>query len=877
MTTVPNKHPSITNVPYRIALIGEAPGEREVELGEPFVGTSGWLLNNLLSKASVMREACFVGNVCQHRPPGNDIDEFAFDGPEIQSGLTQLKADLERFKPNICLLLGKTALRAASGQTKIGDWRGSLFAGNDVYFNKCKCIASYHPAACLRQYEWTQILKFDIKKCRRHAITPDLVLPQRDLEVNLSLEETLYRLERIKAERPLIALDIEGGIGTMSCLSIATSATTSFIVPFANLDGSSFYANPSDEMRIWRALSDVLENPLVPKVLQNSLYDRFVLQYSYHIVLRGVVDDTMLKHYELYCELEKSLAFQASIYTDEPFYKSDRKSDNRDTFFRYCCRDSAVTYEINAQLDRFLDEGQRQHYKFNVGLLNPILYMELRGIQYDAALARKRLNEVNHLIWELQLKLDKVAGVFKERTKDEWKVVIRETMCYKKDPTQPKKEFVDDHDKAMRILVGEGPLTSQETGFLNIACGLSMNIKSKDFKSFLYDEIPLGLALPKQYKKDPKTGVSRLSTDYESLLNLKKKTDSPVVDVALSLGSLRTRAQMLEISADRDGRIRCGYNIVGTETGRLTSYTSPTGSGYNLQTIPAEDSLKKPGHPLRSGMRDLFVADKEHYVFQCDLAGADGWTVAAHLAALGDSTMLDDYRAGIKPAKVLCFLLRHGASSLHGKSRDEIKSLTAEVKKEDWDYFCSKIGQHGSCYLLGPIKLANLIFVQSEGQVNVSAKESRDLQELFFVRYRVRLWHNWMQRQLAKKPELICDGGAKRRFFGRKTEILGEALAHEPQFITTRATNLALRRLWIDEDNRVLVDSKLRLRIEPLHTIHDAILGQFKIEDTSWALPRIRSYFNNEIMVAGMPITIPFDGAFGTNWALDENSRKGVI
>src|SRR5213075_147148 len=128
------------------------------------------------------------------------------------------------------------------------------------------------------------------------------------------------------------------------------------------------------------------------------------------------------------------------------------------------------------------------------------------------------------------------------------------------------------------------------------------------------------------------------TTDYLALITLVKKATTQLqkstLDVAITIGELRTRSQMLAIHADRDGRIRAGYNIVGSETGRITCYTSPTGSGYNLQTLPNEDPLKEVGHPLHLGMRDLVIADEGCYLGKCDLKGADGWTVGAHLNRL---------------------------------------------------------------------------------------------------------------------------------------------------------------------------------------------------------------------------------------------------
>src|SRR5882724_2583098 len=85
-----NSHPSITPTTSRLAIIGEAHGADEELQGKPFVGHSGRLLNDKLSRANLIRDQCFVGNVCQYRPPNNDISLFSLAGPEIQDGLAHL-------------------------------------------------------------------------------------------------------------------------------------------------------------------------------------------------------------------------------------------------------------------------------------------------------------------------------------------------------------------------------------------------------------------------------------------------------------------------------------------------------------------------------------------------------------------------------------------------------------------------------------------------------------------------------------------------------------------------------------------------------------------------------------------------------------------
>ena len=64
----------------------------------------------------------------------------------------------------------------------------------------------------------------------------------------------------------------------------------------------------------------------------------------------------------------------------------------------------------------------------------------------------------------------------------------------------------------------------------------------------------------------------------------------PHSKVACALGwkKLEGVRKQLELKTDRDSRIRCSYNLVGTETGRLSCSGSVTGSGTNLKTSSAK-------------------------------------------------------------------------------------------------------------------------------------------------------------------------------------------------------------------------------------------------------------------------------------------------
>ncbi len=341
-TVVPNIQPTINSVAYRMAIVGEAPGKDEIQQAKPFVGYSGQLLNNFLSRFSILRDACFIGNVCQHQPPANRIAEFDWDGPQITRGLAKLGDDLKTFRPNVVLLLGGSALHAFKeppGSVKkrkgkdglvfnfpnsITDWRGSFFLSHPQSpLPGVKCISALHPAACLRQYDWTPLLMLDIQRAMRQATTPELVFPYRNLRVGLPFEELLNELDKIIATRPSVGTDIEGYWNWLKCICFAPSPEYAFTVPFTTMSGGNVWSF-DEEFDIWKRVVRILSCPHTKKIWQNGLYDRFVLQYGHNIVVRGPSSDIMLKHWEQLCELPKALAVQASIYTDEPYWKHER-------------------------------------------------------------------------------------------------------------------------------------------------------------------------------------------------------------------------------------------------------------------------------------------------------------------------------------------------------------------------------------------------------------------------------------------------------------------------------------------------------------------------------------------------------------------------
>ena len=148
-------------------VVGEAPGETEDRLGEPFVGAAGKLLDNMLAAIGLSRQAddtiesiayeadstvasgpnglkrgVYIANVIKCRPPGNrnPLPE------EVAQCEPYLRRQVALVRPRIILALGRFAVQSLLNTTEpIGRLRGRVHQYQGV-----PVIVSYHPAYLLR-------------------------------------------------------------------------------------------------------------------------------------------------------------------------------------------------------------------------------------------------------------------------------------------------------------------------------------------------------------------------------------------------------------------------------------------------------------------------------------------------------------------------------------------------------------------------------------------------------------------------------------------------------------------------------------------------------------------------------------------------------
>ena len=151
------------NIKSQIMIIGEGPGQKEDELGKPFVGDAGSLLNKMLKAINVERENVYITNVVNYRPPNNRKPEIS----EINRYSEYLKEHISIIDPKILILMGSTAMEAILGSNKKISKERGLWKEVIIKQKNYETIVTFHPAYLLRKPDQKKFSWEDLKIIRK--------------------------------------------------------------------------------------------------------------------------------------------------------------------------------------------------------------------------------------------------------------------------------------------------------------------------------------------------------------------------------------------------------------------------------------------------------------------------------------------------------------------------------------------------------------------------------------------------------------------------------------------------------------------------------------------------------------------------------------
>lgn len=169
----------------KIVFIGEAPGEVEDEMGIPFVGRAGQLMNEFLSEAGISREDdIYMINTVKCRPPENRVPT-----EEEKSACRKfLDAQIDIIKPEAIVLCGATALKSFVELDKKqtiskvrGKWMTVTVDGVEY-----KAITIFHPSYLLRNRSMEEgsprrLMQQDLAEIKNTILGDKIISEEKEL------------------------------------------------------------------------------------------------------------------------------------------------------------------------------------------------------------------------------------------------------------------------------------------------------------------------------------------------------------------------------------------------------------------------------------------------------------------------------------------------------------------------------------------------------------------------------------------------------------------------------------------------------------------------------------------------------------------------
>lgn len=754
----------------RIMIVGEAPGEQEVLRREPFVGASGQELNRMLHDAGIMRSECFLTNVCRERPPNNDIEEWIpktkskrtpdmievngkWIKPVVADGLRMLESEISLVQPNLIIAFGNTPLWALTGHSGIKSWRGSLLQST----SGIKVLPAYHPAYILRDWSARQITVQDLRRAKKQSETKEMPRTDNVFIIRPSFQAVMAQLADywvdVSSKPTPLSVDIETRAGHIACLGIAREKTEAICIPFMCTENEDGYWSLEEEVSIVAALKRLLCHPNAVVIGQNFIYDSQYI-YRHWGFVPSFSRDTMLGHHAQFVGLPKGLDYLSSMYCEHHVYWKDEgktwdKNTGEEQLWAYNCKDCVITYEVDEAIQASVDK---------LGLREQHDFQQAMFWPVLEAMIRGvRVDEKRRQEFGLELSSEIAA-------REQWFIDVLGHPLNPKSPLQMRRLFYED--------LKQKEIFNRKTGTITLNDEALQKIGARE---------PLLRPLVRRIAEFRSLGVF-LSTFVGARL-------------------------------DQDSRLRCSYNIAGTETFRFSSSQNAFDSGLNLQNIPKGGSVQEsdPDALQLPNVRKLFIPDPGYTFFDCDLDRADLQVVVWEA---DDAELKSMLHAGVD--------IHEENAKLLGVKRQLAKSWV-----------------HGTNYGGGARTMAIA--------AGISIHQAEHMRTRWFSAHPgIATWHRRTEEMLKSRRYVQNIFGYRRYYFDRIEGLLPEALAWIPQSTVA----LTINKVWL----KVYEELK---DVQVLLQVHDSLAGQFPRHLADWCCGRISDIASTVTIPYADPLVIP--------------------
>lgn len=591
-----------------------------------------------------------------------------------------------------------------------------------------------------------------------------------------------------------ILLAIGFAYGPSHCLALHNIP-----IPGAKYDGTML--PPSVIQSIWELLNEVLNQPDITYIWHNGKFDTGRLKYMCNIDAR-VDEDTMLQHYVQVNEKQGThglkdlgqLYLQAPAWDDEldkikrewcrkrkvPLKDFTYDSIPTETLIPYMQRDCIATYRLHQVFNKIARPGSEFIYKKLCKASNVYGAMELAGQLIDVEYLEDLEFTLDEMITEAQARLDRVSGKY-------WNPQLYAAATGAK--VKSDTEFSPKSPKQLKWMLGE----------------------------------VMGYQVPA-------TDATTMQTLMDDLARLGDKADPDSKEFLESILAVRKYSKYLETYAlgirdvlCKDFRVRCTFNLHGTETGRLSS------SNPNMQNIPRNKMIK-----------NLIVAPKGKILLQLDYSQAE-LRVLAMMSR--DPALIEIYRSG---------------QDLHDAISDMMFGPGAHKDKEK--RMLAKTINFGIAYGRGPGSIATTF--------GKTMAEAREIIERWFKPMPLVREYIYERRRMANRGDPCTTIFGRERHFvitdSELNHIQNEYINTPIQGTASDFTMLSLLNIYD------YLEANWKGKARLISTVHDSII--LEVEDDPTVIAEVGNDCVNIMAqtpleyVPDCPVPFVADAEIGYKW-----------
>lgn len=747
----------------KVLVVGEYPHEADLRKGEPFIGGAGYELTKMLSEAGLPREQLYLTMVMKERilsigslvaekkkdiTPRHVLYKGKWVMPQVVDAVEALREEIKRVVPNVVCTSGNLALWALTGEWSSFNWRSSVMESDLI--PGLKVIPTLPFSIVNVQWNQRPIIVHDLKRVARHRDKPEVMDRGYEFFPNPSFDEAVETLmalitKAIKHPGTKMGVDIETRAGHISSIAFAWDVKEAICIPLMKTNNPEGYWTLEEESQLVRLMCELMRYIVV--IGQNWNYDAQYIYRHWHFMCPNVVD-TMIQQHSCFSNMPKNLAFLSSMYCEDHLYwKDDRTNweegqdgEGEIQYWRYNCTDAARTLAI--------------HHVLN----NVSKSMGLEAVNdFQQSLRQRVLNtmirgvRVDHKL-RAQLSFDLMREV---AAREQW----------------------------MQDVLGQ-----------------TINIKSPaQMADFFYRQMG---------QREIKNRKTQSVTCNDEALHKIANREPILLPVTRKISELRSlgvfHSTFVQAGLDVDGRMRCTFNVCGTETYRFSSSKNAFNTGMNMQNIPKGGELEDDGLELPN-IRKLFIPDQGMTMFDIDLDSADLRIVTWESDC---QWMKENFRNGRKPYVEVMKEYYHDQSmskNSHPREYAMFKSLC-----------------HGTNYLGTADGIAP--------RIGLLVHETERIQKWYFgLCPEIAKWQEDIKKQVSGRRYVSNAFGYRNYFFDRiEGTIYNQAVAWIPQSTVACLIN----RAW------AAIESGMP-EAEILIQVHDSLVGQVPTHRKQELLPRI--------------------------------------